>query len=205
MLDIVDLNCRRGEREIFSGLTMSVSPGGLLSVRGANGGGKTSLLRLIAGLAAIDRGTISWEGTDIRSLRDAYSAQMLYLGHLNGLNQDLTAVENLAALVRMAGRDPDPGTVRSALDAVGVNGSARLPVMMLSQGQKRRVALALLWLSAARLWVLDEPFTALDDAAVHGVTRRLEDHLRSGGTVVLATHQDAEVRAGSVQSMRLGR
>lgn len=204
MLDVADLNCRRGEREIFSGVTLSVPPGGLLSVRGANGSGKTSLLRLIAGLAPIDQGTIAWKGTDIRRIREDYLARVLYLGHLNGLKDDLTPVENLAGWAQIAGQEPGAGEIQAALAAVGLAGSAGLPIMMLSQGQKRRVALARLWLSTAPLWVLDEPFTALDATAVDRLRQRFADHVHDGGTIVLATHQDADVRARSVQSLRLG-
>ncbi len=199
------LACVRGERRLFTDLSFTLAPHTLLAVRGANGSGKTSLLRMLCGLLPPAAGTIAWNGNDIHSAREEYCAQIAYIGHLNGVKDDLSGLENLQFAARTAGIVASAASADTALRELGLNGFQRLPCKTLSQGQRRRVALARLCLSAGRpLWVLDEPFTALDAAALALTQGLLESHLRRGGMVVLTTHQDAPITAPSMQSIELG-
>ncbi|MBI1988403.1 MAG: cytochrome c biogenesis heme-transporting ATPase CcmA [Betaproteobacteria bacterium] len=199
------LACVRGERRLFADLSFTLAPHTLLAVRGANGSGKTSLLRMLCGLLPPAAGTIAWNGNDIHSAREEYCAQIAYIGHLNGVKDDLSGLENLRFAARTAGIVASAASADAALRELGLNGFQRLACKTLSQGQRRRVALARLCLSAGRpLWVLDEPFTALDAAALALTQGLLESHLRRGGMVVLTTHQDAPITAPSMQSIELG-
>jgi heme exporter protein A len=204
MLQAVALNCRRGERQLFSDLNVKVERGKLLAVVGENGSGKTSLLRIFSSLLPPEQGSVLWEGQDINQLKELYSAQLMYLGHLNGIKDDLTAVENLMSSMALAGEVCSRVGAQEALEAIGLKRPIhRLPSKVLSQGQKRRVALARLWLSTRPLWLLDEPFTSLDTAATGVVTQRLFVHLQRGGLVVVVTHQEIALPAERVQQLRL--
>ncbi len=204
MLDVVNLSCQRGERRLFSGLTLSVASGKLLAVSGENGSGKTSLLRMLCGLLPPEQGTIRWQGTPVGELGESYRGQFTYIGHLNGLKDDLTPLENLQFAARLAGVEATEAACREALQAVGLGPQIqRLPSGVLSQGQKRRSALARLWVSMRPLWILDEPFAALDDAATRSLTRRLEAHVKGGGIVVASTHQEIGVAPEFMQQARL--
>lgn len=204
MLEVANLSCSRGDRRLFSGVTFTVQPGGVLCVQGDNGIGKTSLLRLVCGLMSPEEGSIRWQGTDIRQWHERYVAQLIYVGHFNGLKDDLTPLENLRVSSLLAGERLPLESVGAALTAMGLDRSAHLlPTSVLSQGQKRRVALARLWSLTRPLWVLDEPFAALDAAAVDLLTRRLQAHVSAGGMVVLATHQEVDVAADCVRHLRL--
>lgn len=206
MFQTVALSGSRGERQLFSDVSVTVKPGTLLAVVGENGSGKTSFLRMLCGLLSPDRGTILWQGKDIRQLKELYSAQLTYVGHLNGIKDELTPVENLTVSACLAGDDSTDGTVQKALEAVGLGRQVhRLPTRVLSQGQKRRVALARLWFSSRPLWLLDEPFASLDATATSYLTNRLQAHLNNGGMVVVATHQEIAIPAESVQYLRLTR
>lgn len=205
MLSVSALACVRGERRLFADLSFTLAPRTLLAVRGANGSGKTSLLRMLCGLLSPAAGTIAWNGDDIHSAREEYCAQIAYIGHLNGVKDDLSGLENLKFAARTAGIVTSAESADAALRQLGLDGFQRLPCKTLSQGQRRRVALARLCLSANRpLWVLDEPFTALDAAAFALTQGLLESHLQQGGMVVLTTHQDAPITAPSVQCIELG-
>lgn len=204
MLEAIDLSCTRGERLLFSGLSVIVKPGDLLAVMGENGSGKTSLLRMLCGLLSPERGTIQWEGRDIGQLKEWYSAQVTYIGHLNGIKDDLTPVENLQVSAQLWGETTSAAATCGALEAVGLGRPIHpLPIRVLSQGQKRRVALARLWLSTRVLWVLDEPFAALDDVGARLVTQRLQRHGEKGGIAVVATHHELGLAAGSARHLRL--
>ena len=217
MLEVSNLECMRGDRRLFAGMSFSVKPGELLHVQGANGSGKTSLLRMVCGLVTPVQGEMCWGGENIRTLREDYFMEMTYLGHLNGIKEDLTALENLRILMGLASRDgggdvPEDALI-AALDQMGLAGREDLPAKVLSQGQKRRVMLARLVLSSlgsnkTRLWILDEPFTALDVAALDVVQALLSQHMYNGGMIVLTTHQDLDVLskaspAGAVQRLTL--
>ncbi len=206
MFQTVSLSGSRGERQLFSDVSVTVKPGTLLAVVGANGSGKTSFLRMLCGLLSPDAGTILWQGKDIRQLKEFYTAQLTYIGHLNGIKDELTPVENLKVSAWLAGDDSSGAIVQMALEAVGLERSVHpLPTRVLSQGQKRRVALARLWLSTRQLWLLDEPFASLDAVATSYLTQRLQSHLSNGGMVVVATHQEIALPTDSVQHLRLAK
>jgi heme exporter protein A len=191
-LQLRDLGCVRGGRELFSGLSLDISGGRLLRVAGANGAGKTSLLRMVCGLLLPTRGEVLWRGTQIAVLREEFHRQLVYLGHVAALKDDLSALENLLAAGRLCGLNPSEREASAALLATGLRGHERLPVRRLSQGQRRRVALARLVLgSEAGLWVLDEPFNALDAAASAWLLHVLATHVGRGGIVVLTSHDPA--------------
>ena len=205
MLSVNALECVRGERRLFTGVNFELKPQTLLEVRGANGSGKTSLLRLLCGLLAPASGRIAWNGSDIHAAGEEYRAQIAYIGHLNAVKDELSGLENLLYSARVAGLACDAASADKALRELGLSDFRRLPCKALSQGQRRRVALARLHLSAARpLWILDEPFAALDSAACELVHARLESHLQLGGMVVLSTHHDMAISAHSTQRLELG-
>jgi heme exporter protein A len=206
MLEALDLECTRGERVLFSGLAVRIEPGTLLRVAGPNGTGKTSLLRLLCGLLQPTHGEIRWRGEGIRSLREEYWRELAYVGHLNGVKDDLTAAENLRASAGIAGLEADEGALRGALDAVGLAGFEDSLTRSLSQGQKRRIALARLFLSGGvPLWILDEPFTALDARGVAALGTLLARHLAGGNIVVFTTHQEVPIDAERTETIELGR
>jgi len=204
MLETIDLACVRGERRLFSSVNFAVAPGFLFAVVGENGSGKSSLLRMLCGLLPSEQGAIRWNGTDIAEMKDEYRQQVTYLGHLNGIKDDLTPVENLQISAHLSGDDPAAASVQEALQAVGLGRRAQaLPTRVLSQGQKRRVALARLWLSKRPLWILDEPFAALDERGTTLLTQRFKCHLDGGGMAVVATHQEIGLAPESLRSLRL--
>ena len=192
MLEVNDLACLKGDRLLFRGLAFQLRAGELLRVAGPNGVGKTSLLRLITGLALPEAGEVCWRGASIRREREAFHGDLLYLGHLPALNDLLTPLENLRFACKSAGDEVDTADCEQALVRIGLANQLDLPARVLSQGQRRRVGLARLFLSGARpLWVLDEPFTALDVHAVAELAGTLSAHCDAGGMVMLTTHQDA--------------
>jgi heme exporter protein A len=205
MLEISRLECVRGERRLFSDLSFKVEGGTLLEVRGPNGSGKTSLLRMLCGLLPPVSGHIAWNGRDIRDAREEYGAHLAYIGHLNGIKDDLTALENLVLSARVAGISAGAGIAHDALREAGLGGFQHSPSRTLSQGQRRRIALARLRLAAKQtLWVLDEPFTALDVAALTLMQSLLAAHLQQGGMIILTTHQEIAIAAASIRRIELG-
>lgn len=182
LLSAQDLSCRRGDRLLFEHLDLSLSPGEAVWVRGPNGRGKTSLLRLLAGLSQPAAGHIKRHAT------------VLYLGHQHALKDDLTATEALTFLLRLHDMHPSAAEVTEALGRLGVKGRRSALVRTLSQGQRRRVALARLALSPpASVWILDEPFDALDDQGIGTLNEMIESHRQSGGALVLTSHQDVHL------------
>ena len=204
MLEVSGLACTRGDRTLFRGVSFKLEAGGLLHVAGANGSGKTSLLRLLCGLGTPDAGEVRWRGGPIRVLREAYWREVVYMGHANALKDDLSATENLHVACMLAGRPTTGDAARAALAAFGLAACEHLPVRSLSQGQKRRSALARLSLSAnAPLWVLDEPFSALDVDAVSHLEKLILAYIAGGGSVIFTTHQDATIAASVTQRVDL--
>lgn len=197
------LACVRGRRRLFSALTFGVSPGQALQVAGDNGAGKTSLLRQLAGLGRPSEGQVLWQGQPIERQRQAYAQQLLYQGHHGGLKAALTPLENLRAELALAGTAADGGALLAALQHWGLAAQARLPLGVLSAGQQRRVALARLLLTRAALWILDEPFNALDMQATAQLGTLVEQHLRRGGMAVLTSHQPLPLAPGQLQTLRL--
>jgi heme exporter protein A len=205
MLEVRNLECMRGDHRLFTGLNFTLEGGELLRLRGSNGSGKTSLLRTLCGLLEPAEGEVLWRGKNIRAQRDEFNAELLYLGHSNGVKAELTGFENLQINNALRGSLLSEGQLYTALEEIGLGGREDLPTQVLSQGQKRRVALARLLLSDAALWVLDEPFTALDVNAVAQLAKLIEGHLQKGGMVVYTTHQEVEMRAGACREVNLDR
>lgn len=200
-----NVGCTRGDAELFSGLHFSLGAGEALRVAGGNGSGKSSLLRILCGLSQPAAGEVCWSGSDIRRMREQYCAQLVYMGHASGVKDELLAWENLALSARLAGQRLDCDAACELLAMLGLDRSAELPARALSQGQRKRVALARLWLQPARpLWILDEPFTALDADAVAQLCGRIDAHLAGGGMLVYTTHQELPLRAGSHRRLDLG-
>jgi len=205
MLEITNLACSRGDRQLFAGLNFSLEPGSLLYVEGRNGTGKSTLLRTICGLFLADDGEILWNGESAHSLAEDYTKEVVYLGHHNGIKDDLSGLENLRTSTVLDGDDVTEEQIWDALKKMGLAGFEDLPTRVLSQGQKRRVALARLLLNSSKLWILDEPFTALDVAAVDLLQSVIADHINSGGMVVLTTHQEVALTSGQIQRLELGK
>jgi heme exporter protein A len=202
LLTIVDLECIRGDNLLFTGLNFELYPKQLLQIEGANGSGKTSLLRILAGLSLPSEGEVRWEGVNIMQQRPQYFSQMAYLGHALGVKTDLSPLENLKIALALAGLPFNEDTVLHALDTVGLAGREDIPARALSAGQKQRVALARLLICPAKLWIMDEPFTALDVSGIALVRGLLESHLAMGNMAVLTSHQTVEVR-GDVVNLNL--
>lgn len=196
MLSVTDLACSRGERPLFRQLSFSLAPGQWLHVTGDNGAGKTTLLRTVVGLAAPDHGSVTWQGQATHSQRADFHRALCYLGHHAAVKDELTPIENMQASAALDGHAVDDAQARAALKTVGLASHGRLPTRFLSAGQKRRVLLSRLLLRPAALWVLDEPFAALDPAAVEWLGRGLSRHLASGGMALLSSHQPVPLPPG---------
>jgi len=203
MLQGISLACVRGDRELFKDINFSLEAGGLMQVRGPNGSGKTSLLRMLCGLSNPAAGEIHWNGASIRSLNGDYFAAMTYIGHLSGTKDDLTVIENLRISSALAGYEINNTQASEALGYMGLGGREVLPVKILSQGQRRRVALARLLVCKTSLWILDEPLVALDVLAVKLIQELLERHLKQGGMVVMTTHQEIDLTTTSTTQLHM--
>ncbi len=204
-LTIDALSCVRGDRVLFEDLSFGVSAGELLHLKGPNGCGKTTLLRALAGLLLPESGEIRWQGGDIRRLREEYARHLLYLGHLNGIKGDLTAAENLRIAATLDGFKISESSAWEILGEIGLRGYEDLPSKHLSQGQKRRVALARLFANDARVWILDEPFTALDVSAVQLLQEVIHRHVSNGGITIITTHQEVAMIGEQTRTIELGR
>ncbi len=184
------LAARRGERLLFAGLDFQLHAGEVVWLRGTNGRGKTTLLRLLAGLSTPAQGTVSFQGRALRGADPAWRSELAYIAHANALKDDLLAHEALRFVAGLRGVAVTPQAVHAALERLGVARQARLPVRVLSQGQRRRVALARLALpDAPKVWLLDEPFDALDDAGIGTLETLLRGHAATGAAVLLTSHQ----------------
>lgn len=199
------LSCIQGDRILFEELDFSVKAGELLLIEGQNGCGKTTLLKTLATIRQIDAGKILWNNQSITKLSDDYRDQLTWLGHLNGIKLDLTAAENLKISCTLNGLSVSDLAVMEALEEMGLYGYEDLPVRVLSQGQKRRTALAYLLLSQTLIWILDEPFVALDVKAVKLLQKVITKHVEQGGIVILTTHQEVGLDTGRIQRLRLTR
>ena len=197
MLEAADLACERGGRSLFRQLSFALAPGEAIRVAGANGSGKTSLLRILCGLLTPTEGEVRFNGAPIQALKEDYARNLVYLGHAPAVKDDLTGEENLRTACVLAGVARSQDQIRDALLRFGV--PADKPVRQLSQGQRRRTALARLAVGwQAAIWLLDEPFTALDAAAAQTTRGLLSEHAKRGGSVVYTTHQDTGVQDSRV-------
>ncbi len=203
MLEVSNLGCSRGDHRLFCGLNFSLDSGQIMQVQGENGSGKTSLLRTLCGFMTPDDGDVVWNGENIRHLEEDYYAEILYLGHLNGIKDELSALENLLISAGLSGVVLKHSEAIAALKRMGLRGRETLPTKVLSQGQRRRVALARLMVSDAKLWVLDEPLTALDVRAVMLIQELIAEHLSQQGMVIFTTHQPLQVPGTEVYSLTL--
>ena len=202
-LETVNLTCERDWRLLFENLSVSVKPKDMLQIGGPNGSGKTSLLRLMSGLMQPTAGEVLIKGVSIQKQRHELASNLLWLGHAPGIKGLLTAEENLmwlSALLHGASREQ----VWQALAAVGLAGFEDVPCYTLSAGQQRRVGLARLYLNAPALWILDEPFTALDKQAVTQLELHLAEHCNNGGMVVLTTHHPLQNVPDTFREIDLG-
>jgi heme exporter protein A len=188
MFAVEKLSCIRGRKRLFSEVNFTLHPGACMHLQGRNGAGKTSLLRIACGLAQPESGQVLWNGQPIQSAED-FRAQLLYLGHGLALKEDLSALENLMLHARISPMPLEPAQAMQALARMGLRGRESLPVRALSQGQKRRAALARLLVSQAPLWILDEPIVALDTQAQEALCSVIAQHAQRGGMALFTSHQ----------------
>jgi len=203
MLDVINLTCVRGTRRLFSNLNFSATEGELIELRGPNGSGKTSLLRILSGLAMPAAGEVRWRDRNIQSLREEYYGSVAYLAHQNAVKDELTALENLHISSAVAGKRLAKGRAQEILDRVGLSQQQNLPARVLSAGQRRRLGMTRLLTSNAKLWILDEVLTSLDDRAMNLSREFIADHLKQDGIAIVATHQDLNLNAPRLQQLRL--
>lgn len=189
MFSVSNLSCSKGDKRLFSGVSFTLQPGQWLHLEGDNGVGKTSLLRLACGLSALENGEITWNNQAVSKDPQTFRANLAYLGHQLALKDDLSPLENLQIDAAIVGRQLTASDAKQALAQMGLRGRENLPVRVLSQGQKRRTALARLLVSSAKLWVLDEPFVALDTMAQNALSEVINAHLAKQGMVLLTSHQ----------------
>ncbi|OBT15856.1 heme ABC transporter ATP-binding protein CcmA [Vibrio sp. UCD-FRSSP16_10] len=204
MLQVTELSAIRDERILFDDLSFNMQAGDLVQVEGRNGTGKTTLLRIIAGLGDKESGEIKWKQQSIFSDRESFHQDLLFLGHQTGIKRDLSAYENLSFYLSFSDQSYTQDEVWQALTKVGLAGREDVPVATLSAGQQRRVALARLWLSKHPLWILDEPLTAIDKQGVKVLEQLFVQHTEQGGMVLLTTHQDLFENSTKLRKIRLG-
>jgi heme exporter protein A len=202
LLQVVDVSCERGGRQLFKPVSFALSAGTALHLEGDNGAGKTTLLRSLSGLSALSQGEVLWRGVPSHAAASGFKRELLYLGHALGLKDELTALENVQLNAALAGQTINREKALQALATQGLKSRAHLPLRVLSQGQKRRVALARLQVAQAKLWLLDEPFVALDTDAVKALQLLLQQHVAQGGALVFTSHQAVDLGA-VVQTARL--
>ena len=201
-LEVRKLYCIRGERELFTDISFSLTDGEILQAHGANGSGKTTLLRILAGLTQPEQGKITWQGTSITEQMPAYLAELRYLGHLSGIKLELTPLENVQIAAELHGSSKAM-TAEQALDEVALYGFENEPAGSLSAGQRRRIGLARLLVSPGRLWLLDEPHTSLDKAGMALLQSVLHRQLEQGGMIILASHTPIEIHETHIHSLQL--
>jgi len=203
MLKVTNLACTRGEHQLFAGLNFRLAAGELLQVQGENGSGKTTLLRALCGFIQPFAGEIRWQGKALSELGEEYFANLVYLGHANAIKDELSALENLRISSALSGCTVSDKDAIAALRRMGLRGRETFAVKMLSQGQRRRVALARLLINRARLWILDEPLAALDVGAVGLMQEIIGEHLSNQGLVIFTTHQSLQVSGAETRQLKL--
>lgn len=200
-LEVSNIECVRGDRPLVRDLSFALRDGELLHLVGRNGSGKTTLLRTLCGLSQPNTGQIRWNNADIRMLGDDYRAALAYIGHSNGVQGDLTAEENLHLAMRLENGTDD--LVNGALERIGLKRFAHLPSKVLSQGQRRRLALARLLVSNKDLWILDEPLAGLDTDSVAVMEGIVSDYLARGCMVIVTSHQKIDCTAKAAHHIDL--
>ena len=200
-LSLQQISCQRGEKVLFTGIDLHLQGGDFVQIEGHNGIGKTSLLRIIAGLAVPLSGVVYWNNNAIRQNREIFYQDLLYLGHASGVKPELTAWENLKFYQQISACTQGDDILWDVLQTVGLLGREDIAAAQLSAGQQKRIALARLWLSQAPLWILDEPFNAIDKNGVKVLTHLFEQHAEQGGIVILTSHQ--EIPSDKLKVVRL--
>lgn len=203
MLEAQSLECVRDDRLLFSGLSFSVSDAEVMQIEGHNGSGKTSLLRIICGLRQPEAGQVMWQGESIKSNRESYYENMVYIGHLPCIKADLTVLENVRSLLDTRSLALADSIIETALENVGLASYEDVQGKALSSGQRRRILLAFLELAQAKLWILDEPLTALDVQGVDLMESMILDHRQAGGSVIFTTHHGMQLDC-EMRSVHLG-
>ena len=203
MLEARAISCVKGDRLLFDDLNLHLRPGEACQVLGGNGTGKTTLLRILCGLSLPDSGDVLWNGLPIGQDLGRFQCDLAYIGHTNGIKMDLTAKENLAFSLAMQSASASP-SIDDAIAKAGLSGSGNLLCRLLSAGQRRRLAIARLYLTSASLWVLDEPLGAIDADGIQDIENALEEHLSRNGMVILTTHQPLHLSHGVVCTVQLG-
>ena len=193
----------RGDRLLFSNVGFSLTPGTFLQLTGPNGSGKTSLLRILCALLMPDSGEIRWQGTQIRSLGEEYCRSVTYIGHRTAVKEELSSLENLRISSGLTGNEITSAEAQKALARLGLAGRENLPARFLSEGQRRRSALARLITCNTKLWLLDEVLASLDHSAGTVIESMIGEHLNKGGIAIVATHQEIHITAGSFQRLEL--
>ena len=204
MLEIQSLECVRDDRLLFSDLSFTLAESEVLQIEGANGCGKTSLLRIICGLRLAESGNVKWCGESIRMNREDFYANMVYIGHLPCIKGDLTVLENVRALLDTRSLSVTDHVIEMALTKVGLESYDDVPGKALSSGQRRRILLAFVELAKAKLWVLDEPLTALDVQGVQLMESMILEHKQAGGSVIFTTHHGMQLDC-EMRTIELGR
>jgi heme exporter protein A len=203
MLEVRSLECVRDDRLLFNDLCFSVAESEVLQIEGPNGSGKTSLLRIICGLRQAEAGQVLWQGESILSNREDYYASMVYIGHLPCIKGDLTVLENVRSLLDTRSLTLGSAETEAALAKVGLASYEDVPGKALSSGQRRRILLAFIELSQAKLWILDEPLTALDVQGVELMESMIMEHKQAGGSIIFTTHHGMQL-ACEMSSVQLG-
>lgn len=202
MFKATGLECVKGYDSLFKDVSFSLAEGEVMQIQGTNGSGKTSLLRILTGMSQPEAGEIFWNDKNICDDRESYNENLIYIGHFNGLKAELSALENLQ-LSRQYLSQTNDTTTESAIEAVGLSGFEHILAHQLSAGQKRRVALARLYLNTAPLWILDEPTTAIDVDGVKTFEKIIEAHALNGGMVILTAHQALDFGKANMRSLSL--
>jgi len=203
MLSVNKLACIREERLLFENLNFSAKPGDFIQIEGPNGIGKTSLLRILAGLSSAFEGSVSWLQESINDCRETYHQDLLFLGHQSGVKAELSAYENLTFFQSLYNTDLEID-LWQVLALVGLAGFEDQSAAHLSAGQQRRISLARLWMTKAKLWILDEPFTAIDKRGVKVLEQHFLNHCQAGGIVIITSHQDLLMSQDKLQTISLG-
>lgn len=201
LLSAEALSCVKQDRVLFEQLCLQLKPAELLQIKGKNGAGKSSLLRILAGLARPDEGQIAYLTQPLDHNLAEYAGNLCFIGHQSGIHDQLTALENLQFW--RAAAELEPLDDYALLAHLGLAGLEDIPCKMLSAGQQRRVSLARLWATKAQIWILDEPFTALDQSAIANLQQHFVRHLQRNGAIILTTHQPLTMQYPALNTLEI--